>query len=97
MPHHILACPRLAPRVGKAEEGERGTIRLRSGSSAFWVSDLHGMDSHSISTRRASLISATTGQMGLTTPRAVTPARWRRLQIGVGPTGIKPSGTSTPI
>src|SRR6516165_4712815 len=29
LPHHILACPRLAPRVGKAEEGERGTIRLR--------------------------------------------------------------------
>jgi hypothetical protein len=29
LPHHILACPRLAPRVGKTEEGERGTIRLR--------------------------------------------------------------------
>src|ERR1700738_4126389 len=27
--HHILACPRLAPNVGKAKEGERGTIRLR--------------------------------------------------------------------
>src|SRR5271166_5568726 len=29
LPHHILARPRLAPDVGKAEEGERGTIRLR--------------------------------------------------------------------
>src|SRR6202051_4692512 len=29
LPHHILACPRLAPDVGEAEEGERGTIRLR--------------------------------------------------------------------
>src|SRR5271169_6108362 len=28
-PHHILACPRLAPDVGEAEKGERGTIRLR--------------------------------------------------------------------
>src|SRR5580704_14633034 len=28
LPHHILACPRLAPDVGEAEEGERGTIRL---------------------------------------------------------------------
>jgi hypothetical protein len=27
--HHILACPRLAPDVGTAEESERGTIRLR--------------------------------------------------------------------
>src|SRR5215475_4948093 len=27
--HHALACPRLTPNVGKAEEGERGTIRLR--------------------------------------------------------------------
>src|SRR6516225_2543317 len=29
LPHHILACPRLAPDVGEAEEGERGTVRLR--------------------------------------------------------------------
>ena len=29
LPHHILSRPRLAPDVGKAEEGERGTIRLR--------------------------------------------------------------------
>src|ERR1700680_4130463 len=29
LPHHILARPRLAPNVGEAEEGERGTIRLR--------------------------------------------------------------------
>src|SRR6516164_9172246 len=27
LPHHILACPRLAPNVGEAEEDERGTIR----------------------------------------------------------------------
>src|ERR1700681_1547490 len=24
LPHHILACPRLAPDVSEAEEGERG-------------------------------------------------------------------------
>src|SRR6516164_4153524 len=30
-PHHILAGPRLAPDVGKAEEGERGPIRGRVG------------------------------------------------------------------
>src|ERR1700674_2494438 len=29
LPHHILSRPRLGPDVGKAEEGERGTIRLR--------------------------------------------------------------------
>src|SRR5258707_11348981 len=29
LPHHILACPRLAPDVGEAEEAERGIIRLR--------------------------------------------------------------------
>ena len=29
LPHHILSRPRLAPDVGKAEEGERGTIRPR--------------------------------------------------------------------
>jgi len=29
LPHHFLACPRLAPDVGEAEEGERGTIRLQ--------------------------------------------------------------------
>ena len=29
LPHHILACPRLAPYVGEAKEGERGTIRCR--------------------------------------------------------------------
>jgi hypothetical protein len=27
LPHHFLACPRLTPDVGEAEEGERGTIR----------------------------------------------------------------------
>src|ERR1700746_2757456 len=42
---------------------------MPSGSSAFWVSDLHGMDSHSISTRRASLSSASNGQERLL-PRA---------------------------
>src|ERR1700730_869433 len=35
LPHHILARPRLAPDVGKAEEGERGTIRLRMVSWRF--------------------------------------------------------------
>ena len=35
LPHHILACPRLAPRVGKSEEGERGTIRLRMVSTPY--------------------------------------------------------------
>ena len=29
LPHHILTLQRLAPNVGEAEEGERGTIRLR--------------------------------------------------------------------
>src|ERR1700747_1517791 len=41
LPHHILACPRLAPRVGKAEEGERGTIRLRM-VSPIWPVELCG-------------------------------------------------------
>jgi hypothetical protein len=31
LPHHILTCPRLTPNVGEAEEGERGTTRLRTG------------------------------------------------------------------
>src|SRR6201987_4242259 len=35
--HHILACPRLAPNVGKAKEGERGTIRLRMVSPIWSV------------------------------------------------------------
>ena|SRR5450631_1848639 len=26
--HHILACPRLTPNMGEAEEGEGGTVRL---------------------------------------------------------------------
>src|SRR6185312_213548 len=42
---------------------------MPSGSLACWASGLHGMDSHSIPLRRASLISATTGQMGLTIRR----------------------------
>jgi hypothetical protein len=29
LPHHVLTLQRLAPNVGEAEEGERGTIRLR--------------------------------------------------------------------
>ena len=37
LPHHILACPRLAPDVGEAEEGERGTIRLRMVSPIWSV------------------------------------------------------------
>src|ERR1700741_227794 len=36
---------------------------MPSGSSAFWVSDLHGMDSHSISTRRASWLYPRVGQV----------------------------------
>ena len=36
LPHHILACPRLAPDVGEAEEGERGTVRLRMVSPIWW-------------------------------------------------------------
>src|SRR5450631_3581873 len=35
--HHILACPRLTPDVGEAEEGERGTIRLRMVSPIWSV------------------------------------------------------------
>src|SRR5450759_5071507 len=42
---------------------------MPSGSLASWASDLHGMDSHSIPTRRASSISAATDQMGLTIRR----------------------------
>src|SRR5271163_3934484 len=37
LPHHFLACPRLAPDVGEAEEGERGTIRLRMVSPIWSV------------------------------------------------------------
>src|ERR1700736_4022891 len=46
---------------------------MPSGSLAFWASALHGMGYHSIPTRRASLISATTGQMGLTIRRRMVP------------------------
>src|ERR1700736_1396422 len=35
--HHLVACPRFAPYVGKAEEGERGTIRLRMVSPIWSV------------------------------------------------------------
>src|SRR3984893_7051935 len=35
--HHILACPRIASDVGEAEEGERGTIRLRMVSPIWSV------------------------------------------------------------
>src|SRR3984893_2917982 len=35
LPHHILVRPRLVPDVGGAEEGERGTVRLRM-VSLFW-------------------------------------------------------------
>src|ERR1700686_2804535 len=37
LPPHILACPRLAPDVGEAEEGERATIRLRMVSPIWSV------------------------------------------------------------
>ena len=46
---------------------------MPSGSLASWASDLHGMDSHSIPTRRGSSISATTDQMGLTIQRRMVP------------------------
>ena len=39
---------------------------MPNGSSMYWASALLGMDSLSSATRRASLISATTNQMGLT-------------------------------
>ncbi len=54
LPHHILACPRLAPDVGEAEEGERGTIRLRmvhpiwSGVAEIDDTRLVGMECESI-------------------------------------------------
>ena len=35
-PHHILAGPRLAPDVGKAEEGERGPNNPRYQPPAEW-------------------------------------------------------------
>src|SRR6202140_3786064 len=37
LPHHILTQPRLAPDGGEAEEGERGTIRLRMVSPIWSV------------------------------------------------------------
>ena len=37
LPHHILACPRPAPYVGEAKEGERGTIRFRMVSPIWSV------------------------------------------------------------
>ena len=37
LPHHILTRSRLAPDVGEAEEGERGTIRLRMVSPIWSV------------------------------------------------------------
>src|ERR1700757_2302352 len=52
--HHILACPRLAPYVGKAKEGERGTIRLRMVSPIWPVvaeineARLNGMECESM-------------------------------------------------
>ena len=53
--HHILACPRLTPNVGEAEEGERGTVRLRMVSPIWSVvaeineARLVGMECESIS------------------------------------------------
>jgi hypothetical protein len=46
---------------------------MPSGSLAFWASALHGIGYHSIPTRRASLISATPGQMELTIRRRMVP------------------------
>src|SRR6202158_5262436 len=52
--HHILACPRLTPNVGEAEEGERGTVRLRMVSPIWSVvaeideARLGGMECESI-------------------------------------------------
>ena len=83
--HHVLdewfeleVRPRLKGRCTLVRFADDAVWRSRipsmpSGSSAFWVSDLHDMDSHSIPTRRASLISATTGQMGLTIRRRIVP------------------------
>jgi hypothetical protein len=51
--------------------------RIKSGRykapPVYWASALHGMGYHSIPTRRASLISATTGQVGLTIRRRMVP------------------------
>ena len=83
--HHVLdewfeleVRPRLKADVPLSASLTMPSWRSRipsmpSGSLAFWVSDLHGMDLHSIPTRRASLISATTGQMGLTIRRRIVP------------------------
>ena len=83
--HHVLdewfgleVRPRLKGRCTLVRSADDAVMAFEdssmpSGSSAFWVSALHGMDSHSISTRRASLISATTGQMGLTIRRRIVP------------------------
>jgi hypothetical protein len=55
LPHQIPACPRLGPDVGEAEEGERGTIRLRMVSPIWSVvaeineARLVGMECESIS------------------------------------------------
>src|ERR1700730_14734791 len=54
LPHHILTLQRLAPDVGEAEEGERGTIRLRMVGPIWSVvaeideARLVGMESESI-------------------------------------------------
>jgi hypothetical protein len=37
LPHHIPTRPLLTPNVGEAEEGERGTIRLRMVSPIWSV------------------------------------------------------------
>src|SRR5262245_65497167 len=52
--HHILACPRLTPDVGEAEEGERGAIRFRmalpicQGAAEIDEARLVGMERESI-------------------------------------------------
>jgi hypothetical protein len=63
---------------------------MPSGSSAFWISALHGMDSHSIPTRRASSISAAhvaalrnrRGLHGPQHPRPDTTALLRKVSYG---------------
>jgi len=49
------------------------TSSMPSGSSASWAGVLHGMGYRSIPTRRASSISAATGQTGLTIRRRMVP------------------------
>jgi hypothetical protein len=62
----------LTIRISKI--GGIGTSSMPSGSSASWAGVLHGMGYRSIPTRRASSISAATGQ--LISPPADMNSRW---------------------